>query len=151
MTKEFIGIVAIDENLGIGYENSILYSNSVDLKIFKSISSNLDSCIVGNTTYNSLPLKVRENRVFNIFTKNPTQKNHYNRIDNIPNGRHAVIGGSMIYNLFEKEISIWFVTIHKNKKDQVDTWLNEELYLNIILKRCLYIYEDKDILVKMYY
>ena len=151
MSKEFIGIVAIDENLGIGYNNSILYSNKIDLKIFKTISSHLNQCIVGNTTYNTLPKVVQKSRDFKIFTRQPTQQKHFNNKEEIPNGRYAVIGGSMIYKLFENDISTWFVTVHKNKANHVDTWLDQKLYENITSKRCLHIYEDEDILVKMYY
>lgn len=144
-------IVAIDSNLGIGYKGNILYSHPIDMALYKSLTLAIGNCIVGRKTFETLPNKAKENRVFSVLTRNPSQPYHISSLNDLKEKEYVVIGGSELYSMLEKDISKWFITTHKKESDQVDTWFNRELFERISSHRCLHIYEDVDVLIKMYY
>lgn len=114
----FTIIVAVDENNGIGLNNSIPFYIKDDLKYFKEITTKtyndikLNAVIMGYKTYNTLPYKKLQNRLNVVLTNNKDKifsqdiivkyslddalvyLNNLKIIENV-----FIIGGSQIYNL----------------------------------------------------
>ena len=139
----YSAIVAIDQNLGLGFKNNILFNNKIDMFIFNTFSKLINNCIVGRVTYEGLPTIVKNTRNLLIFSRN-----------NIPNlflNKYVIIGGSQIYKSFSSEISTWIITTHKYKSDNIDTYFDSSMYENIIKNNlCIELYEDEDITVHVY-
>lgn len=72
-------IVAVDQNMGIGYNNNLLARIPNDLKRFKEITTG-KTVIMGRKTYDSLPRKPLPNRVNVILTGKPTESEDENVI-----------------------------------------------------------------------
>ena len=109
-------IVAIDEEFGIGKDNSIPWHISEDLKNFKRLTTN-NICIMGRNTWVSLPSKFKPlpNRKNIIISKKFVEKPSYfvnfnevfltstlNEAISIskklfPNKEIYIIGGSKVY------------------------------------------------------
>lgn len=51
-------IIAVDNNLGIGYKNDLLFKDSIDLQRFKSITLN-NIVAMGRNTYESIPFPLQ--------------------------------------------------------------------------------------------
>lgn len=73
-------IVAVDENLGIGYNNELLCKISGDMKHFKELTKNKVN-VIGKRTFDSIPLSYR-NRIsmWIVFCSN-FEHNPYDRIN----------------------------------------------------------------------
>lgn len=152
---ELFSIVALDMNLGIGYRDKILYHNPIDMFIFREYSTIIQNCIVGRVTYNTLPTSLSKTRKFNIITRNQQIFNNAVCItnkDHLDQNKYVVIGGNEIYKMFSNSIKVWVITTHKNSAEYVDTYFNKEVYQNIQDNYLDFLlYEDEDILVKIYY
>jgi dihydrofolate reductase len=98
-------IVAHDENLVIGLNNSIPWKNKEDMRLFRDTTIN-NTVIMGRKTWDSLPKKPLANR-FNIVissqdfpnTNNTNYEKSFEEALNNPNiiGDVFIIGGSSIY------------------------------------------------------
>lgn len=152
---EYFAIVALDLNLGIGYKDQILYHNKTDLNIFKQYSTTIQNCIAGRVTFNTLPKALSKTRKFHIFTR--TQQSFDNAVcitnkDDLNQNKYVVVGGNEIYKMFSNDIKVWVITIHKKCAELVDTYFDSEVYQNIQDNFSDFLlYEDEDILVKIYY
>lgn len=137
-------IVAIDQNLGIGFENKILYHNPVDMFIFKTFSMLINNCLVGRVTYETLPPSVKNLRnLIPVSRSSPVV---------LTDQKYLVIGGSQIYSLFSNDIKVWIITTHKESSEIVDSFFCKKLYESIIKDfHSLELYEDEDILVEVYF
>lgn len=110
-------IVCVDNNYGIGRNNTIPWFYSKDLQIFKQLTSQLNSVVImGNNTYNSLPKKNKplKNRLNIVLTSKSLESTHKNLIyfndiisiliyleNNKKNINNVwVIGGESIYKQF---------------------------------------------------
>ena len=124
-------IVAYDENLGIGKENSLPWKLSDDLKIFKKVTEN-NYIVMGRKTFDSIgrPLPNRKNI---ILTRNNDFKNDkcliINNIKDIlnfakskPHYEIFIIGGAEIYNQFLSFADRLYITEVKTKLNDLDAF-----------------------------
>lgn len=118
-------IVAVDEKMGIGYDNHLLEAIPEDLKRFKSLTTG-HVVVMGRKTWDSLPNKPLPNRK-NIVISSQKQENFMttteclNYIKNIKDDVF-VIGGASIYRFFLPLANRIYITlIHKNFEN-VDTY-----------------------------
>jgi len=113
-------IVAVDNNLAIGYKNQLLCSISEDKKYFKKLTDG-KAVIMGRKTYESIgkSLQNRKNYVLTrdtnferdfIFTY--TDKNKLLEEVNILHRSEDifVIGGAEIYKLFFNDCDMFYIT-----------------------------------------
>jgi dihydrofolate reductase len=145
-------IAAVAENNAIGKDNKLLWHLKEDLQRFKKLTSG-HIIIVGENTYNSLPIKPLPNRTNIVITDNedfkPTgcyvahsikeaifEANKWQEIDFLPN-EIFIIGGAMIYEEFMKYAHMLYITkIHKEfeadrffpKIDEQWTLISEDLH-----------------------
>lgn len=114
-------IVCAAENNGIGYKNGLLFSIPPDMKFFRE--KTLGKVVVmGRSTLESFPGgKPLKNRVNIVLTRNRafsrdgvdavySYEEAMREISKYPSDDVFIIGGSEIYNLFEKDCSEAFVT-----------------------------------------
>ena len=159
-------IVCVDNNCGIGKNDTIPWKFTKDLKYFKDITvSKTDRSnivIMGNNTYNSIPfsykpLKDRINLVLSKST-NPTENItespiYFNDIiklflylDSIKNDINEVfvIGGKKIYDLFleYKLINKVYMTVIKNVDFNCDTFFEFDKYKKQFEFESSYIFND---------
>lgn len=134
-------IVAIDEDYGIGKDNSIPWHISEDLINFKKLTTN-NICIMGRNTWNSLPSKFqplpnRKNIIISKkFVEQPKYFTNFSEVflassleESIliskklwPDKEIYIIGGNKVYqeaidnNLIDK-----FIVTHIRAKHDTDT------------------------------
>lgn len=111
-------IVAVDEKMGIGYDNHLLETIPEDLKRFKDLTSG-HIVIMGRNTWESLPNKPLPNRK-NIVISSQKQENFMTSaeclkyIEDIKDDVF-VIGGASVYRFFlPLADKIYITLIHKN-------------------------------------
>lgn len=123
-------IAAVAENNAIGKDNKLIWHLKEDLQRFKKITSG-HIIIVGENTYNSLPIKPLPNRINIVITDkadfNPTDCYVVHSVeeaiseasilqmnDQIPD-EVIVIGGAKVYQDFMKYAHMLYITkIHKS-------------------------------------
>lgn len=118
-------IVAVDENWGIGYKNTLLVSIKEDMKFFRETTKG-KVVIMGRRTLESFPGgEPLKNRVNIVFTKNPRyEKEGTVAVHNLTELREAikeykeqeifVIGGGSVYKMLLPLCDTAYVTkIHK--------------------------------------
>lgn len=144
MSCNLFSIVALDMNLGLGYDNKILCHNPIDMFVFKTYSTYLKDCLVGRVTYNTLPQIVKQSRNLHVVS--------YQNVQNLTSiNNYLVIGGNQIYKLYKDDIKVWLITIHKREHNNVDTYFDKDMYQEIINNSFLLeIYEDDDISINTY-
>lgn len=117
-------IVAIDKNGIIGAKNKgLLWHSKKDLQWFKQQTLN-KTCVFGQTTYDTLPIKPLPNRTCVVLSRNPEQSDMHMSYDDVCNIEDKVIicGGAQVYKLFEQNIdTIWITTIDRcyNEDDPI--------------------------------
>lgn len=98
-------IVAVDENFGIGYQNSLLASIPEDLKHFKELTIN-NIIIMGRNTWESLPKKPLPDRCNIIISRELEVEDplvwvmHIDEIKNLltyAKDNFFIIGGAQLY------------------------------------------------------
>ena len=152
---EYFAIVALDLNQGIGYQNQILYHNKIDLNIFKQYSTYIQNCVVGRVTFDTLPKVLSKTRKFHIITRKEQSFDNAvcitNR-DNLNQNKYVVVGGNEIYKMFSEDVKVWVITTHKKHANLIDTYFDNKMYEKIISSnQSIELYEDEDILVKIYF
>lgn len=122
-------VVACNENMVIGKDNTIPWDVKEDLTMFQKLTKD-HIIIMGRKTYESLPIKPLKNRYNIVLTKNPekyqsnkenivftTQENLSNIIENQKKKwgeRVFIIGGSDIYRYFlDKCCKLHITIVHK--------------------------------------
>jgi dihydrofolate reductase len=115
-------IVAIAENNAIGKDNKLLWHISEDLKRFKRLTTG-HTVIMGENTYESLPVKPLPNRTNIVITHIPGKKfdncetvySIIEAIDRCPeNDECFVIGGGSVYKQFLEIANRLYITrVHK--------------------------------------
>ena len=153
---EYFAIVALDLNQGIGYKDQILFHNKMDLNIFKQYSTYIQNCIVGRVTYNTLPKVLGKTRKFHIITR--TEQIFDNDSVcitdkvNLDQNKYVIVGGNEIYKMFSQDVKVWVITTHKKHANLIDTYFDNKMYEKIISSnQSIELYEDEDILVKIYF
>jgi dihydrofolate reductase len=113
-------IVAVDENMAIGYKGDLLIKISSDLKYFKKITTG-HNVVMGRITYESLPgKKLLPNRTNIILTHVKSycvpgavmchcvdEVLHYAQNSDL---QTFIIGGQAIYNIFLPHIKKAYIT-----------------------------------------
>lgn len=118
-------IVAVDEKMGIGYDNHLLEAIPEDLKRFKSLTTG-HIVIMGRKTWDSLPNKPLPNRK-NIVISSQKQENFMttaeclNYIKDI-NDDVFVIGGASVYRFFLPLANRIYITLNHKNFENVDTY-----------------------------
>ena len=117
-------IVAYDQCLTIGDNNTLPWSIPEDLKHFAKLTQN-SVVIMGRKTYDSIPNAPLKNRINIVLTKNPNESTNklviytdysslFKILDNYPNMKKFVIGGSEIYKLLFDNCNVFHVTLVHN-------------------------------------
>ena len=118
-------IVAVDEKMGIGYDNHLLEAIPEDLKRFKSLTTG-HVVVMGRKTWDSLPNKPLPNRK-NIVISSQKQENFMttaeclNYIKNIKDDVF-VIGGASVYRFFLPLANRIYITLNHKNFENVDTY-----------------------------
>lgn len=118
-------IVAVDEKMGIGYNNHLLEAIPEDLKRFKSLTTG-HTVVMGRKTWDSLPNKPLPNRK-NIVISSQKQENFMttteclNYIKNI-NDDVFIIGGASVYRFFLPLANRIYITLNHKNFENVDTY-----------------------------
>lgn len=121
-------------------DGTIPFRNSNDMKFFRSMTMN-KKCIVGRVTAETLPpLKGRELIVMSRARP----------IDvNTDDGDIIIIGGKMIYELFEDVADVVYHTIFKSP---IESMPGDVIYTyDPTGKSCAIMYEDDDIVIHKYF
>jgi hypothetical protein len=54
--------------------------------------------------------------------------------------------------MFSQDVKVWVITIHKKHANLIDTYFDNKMYEKIIShNQSIELYEDEDILVKIYF
>lgn len=154
-TKKVYAILAIDGNNGIGYQNKILFKNTMDMYIFKYFTKQIYSCVVGKTTFKDLPKIIQKTRKIYVLSKTETFDDvitikNITDIEKIETDSIVVIGGAKIYESFAPFIDMWLITTFKSKADLVDTYLSDTVINTYSNKLKITIYEDEEIQVNLF-
>ncbi len=144
--NDIAAILAVDKNLGLGYKNNILFKNSTDMSYFSTISKQYYYCVVGRKTAESLDFKLK-NRELLVLSKNSSISKEY-ILKNYP--QFIVIGGNEIYSLFKNEITTWYVTVFNNAAENVDVYLNNDIYSLILTYSSQVLYKDEELTILKY-
>ena len=138
-------IVAMCDNNGIGYKNSLPWKNSEDLKRFAKLTkgNGKNAIVMGRKTWESLPnkpLKERHNIVISKSSSNTLGDKMFSDIDKVYNYCEEskfeniwIIGGESIYRYFicKKYISEIHITKIQGNYE-CDTFFPETNISNII-------------------
>lgn len=98
-------IAAVDRNLGIGFENKLLFWLPNDLKRFKALTTG-NTIIMGRKTFESLPKGALPNRRNIVLSTNPDTRcdgaevysTLYEALQNCNNNEMVyIIGGASVY------------------------------------------------------
>ena len=153
-------IVAIDENYGIGKENSIPWNLPGDLKHFRDIttSKKRNVVIMGRKTWESIPVKFRplKDRINIVITSQKTDFTVYQNTFSFPSLKVAIqyvqdnyyklklqdtyiIGGEMIYkDIFQVvHINNIYLTRVYGKFDCEKTFMDKKSFYEKIKEYCL--------------
>ena len=124
-------IVAIDNNLGIGYNNQLLEYIPKDIRFFQEKTMN-NIVIMGRKTYESLPYKPLPNRLNIVisntqtgFEKDTMFMTYEECIKNIKSKQIEnafIIGGETIYKLFLPYCNKILLTHIYNTHEKVDSY-----------------------------
>lgn len=127
-------ICAIDEDNGIGKDNSIPWYNPSDLRFFKSFTIN-KIVVMGKNTWISLPKKPLPQRINVVISSSAdfaiTPDKIFSNLDLALSSLHSehpkkeivIIGGSQLYKSAEPYIDEFVIT-HVTGSHDCDTFLN---------------------------
>jgi dihydrofolate reductase len=122
-SKNITIIAAVAENNIIGGDNKLLWHISADLKRFKKLTTG-HTIVMGNKTFQSLPVRPLPNRTNIVLTRNRSLKiencimaySLEEALDKMDSeGENFVIGGGNIYSAFLPLAQKLFITrVHKS-------------------------------------
>ena len=118
--KEVIHIVAVDENMGIGKDNKLLYSIPKDLTYFRETTLG-HSLLCGRKTYDSFP-KPLDRRTVNYITRNGGDSGY----DILKDGLSSAVRNSNLLNT-DKIFIVGGASLYEQTADIVDTLLITEI------------------------
>lgn len=144
--NDIAAILAVDKNLGLGYKNNILFKNSTDMSYFSTISKQYFYCAVGRKTAESLNFKLKDRELL-VLSKNSSFSKEY-ILKNYP--KFIVIGGNEIYSLFKNEITTWYLTVFNDAAEDVDVYLNNDIYSLILTYSSQVLYKDEELTILKY-
>ena len=121
-------IAAVDENLGIGYNNKLLVYLSEDLNRFKEITMG-KNIVMGRKTFESLPKGPLKERKHIVLTRDKDFEfdgvDVYNSVKDLLNSKLEeiiVIGGEQIYNQFINYAQTLYITEIFHKFELVNAY-----------------------------
>ena len=148
-------IMAVDSELGIGKDGKIPWHSKEDFKWFKSQTINT-TVVMGRKTFESLDSKPLPNRRNIVLTTGELIEgvecchNKKDLLETVEGWETWIIGGSEIYDLFQGDISEFYVS-HFTKKYDCDTHLNAELFRKISFLKSEVIATHEEFKIKKYY
>ena len=119
-SKEIIHIVAVDENMGIGKDNKLLYSIPNDLTYFRETTLG-HSLLCGRKTYDSFP-KPLDRRIVQCITRNGGESSY----DILVDGLSSAVRNSNLLNT-DKIFIVGGASLYEQTADIVDTLLITEI------------------------
>lgn len=134
-------VVAVDKNLGIGYEDGLLFRVKEDMQHFKNTTTD-GVMIMGRKTHFSMANgKALPNRIHIVLStqdyKNCENVYYVKNVDeaielaNSFDKEIYVVGGNTIYNLFIPFIKEVILTEFNDEAEHVDTYLSKDIYENL--------------------
>ncbi len=147
------GIVAYDNNRAIGKNNELPWKLKDDLKHFKNVTKN-SIVIMGRKTYESIgkPLSGRINIVLSktlnvkhldvLICRNKSEV--LDKLSDYPYKDVFVIGGQQIYDLFEDEIQMMYVTEVKCDIKEPDAFFDINLDKYKIIDDKMYLRNEEN-------
>ena len=121
--KEIIHIVAVDENMGIGKDNKLLYSIPKDLQYFRENTLG-HSLLCGRKTYESFP-KPLDRRIVQVVA-NRSKYKRYALEDGLIEGLYSAKCNSDLLNT-DKIFIVGGASLYEQTADVVDTLLITEI------------------------
>lgn len=128
--KEIIHIVAVDENMGIGRDNKLLYSIHNDIKYFRDTTLG-HSLLCGRNTYDSFP-KPLDRRIVQCITRNGGESSHDILVDGLYDAVHNshllntdkifIVGGASLYEQTADIVDTLLITEIKSSDKEADTF-----------------------------
>ncbi|WP_408939218.1 dihydrofolate reductase (plasmid) [Enterobacter hormaechei] len=123
-----VGVVAVDEEWGIGKGNAMPWYNKADFKWFKAATEG-NSVVMGNNTWDSLPVKPLPKRKNYVLTggKEPLGASKATgTIKGMEGDIKCVIGGLGAFKHYIDEIDIFLISRIKGKHD-CDVFFDKDL------------------------
>lgn len=128
--SKIIIIAAVDQNMGIGYKNKLLFKVREDLKRFKELTTNR-TVLMGRKTFESLPNGALPNRRNIVLSSNPDYRCEgaevFNTLDEAL--KHCaddesvfIIGGGEVYKQALPLADEMYLTAINKASDNVDTY-----------------------------
>ncbi len=123
-------IAAVDQNMGIGFKNKLLYWLPNDLKHFKALTTG-HTIIMGRRTFESLPKGALPNRRNIVLSSNTTIKypgaevfsSLEEVLENCQANEHLyVIGGESVYRQAINLVDTLYLTEIDGKAQNVDAY-----------------------------
>lgn len=123
-------IAAVDQNMGIGFQNQLLYWLPNDLKHFKSLTTG-HTIVMGRKTFESLPKGALPNRRNIVLTSDKTAQypgadtfsSLEEVIDNCQKDEHLfIIGGESVYRQAINLANTLYLTEIDGKAGDVDAY-----------------------------
>lgn len=114
-----VGVVAVDEEWGIGKGNSMPWYNKADFRWFKEATEG-NSVIMGKNTWDSLPVKPLPKRNNYVLTSGLEPLGAHkatNTIKGMEGDIKCVIGGLGAFKHYIDEIDIFLISRIKGKHD----------------------------------
>ncbi|MFV0484314.1 MAG: dihydrofolate reductase [Bacteroidales bacterium] len=127
---EIIMICAVDNNMGIGKDNDMLFYISEDLKRFKQLTSG-QAVVMGRKCWESLPKRPLPNRENIVMTTNTDYKCEggilANSVEQVlamtkDTDKVFIIGGAQIYKLFMPYATSLLITEIDNSSKDADVF-----------------------------
>lgn len=112
-----VGVVAVDDNWGIGKNNSMPWYNKSDFKWFKSVTQG-NAVVMGRNTWDSLPVKPLPNRDNYVLTSDLRALEGFkvkHPSEGIGNQIKCVIGGLKTFKHYIDEIDMFLVSRIRGK------------------------------------
>ena len=130
--KEVIHMVAVDENMGIGKDNKLLYSIPNDIKYFRDTTLG-HSLLCGRNTYDGFP-KPLDRRIVRCITRNGGESSNDILVDGLYDAVHNshllntdkifIVGGASLYEQTADIVDTLLITEIKSSDKEADTFYN---------------------------
>lgn len=140
-----VGVVAVDEEWGIGRGNAMPWYNKADFKWFKAATEG-NSVIMGRNTWDSLPVKPLPKRKNYVLTSGKEPLESFKATDTIEGmegGVKCVIGGLGAFKHYIDEVDIFLISRIKGKHD-CDVFFDRGLLNRFSFWRSIHLGEGED-------
>ena len=128
--KKVIHMVAVDENMGIGKDNKLLYAIPNDIKYFRDTTLG-HSLLCGRNTYDGFP-KPLDRRIVRCITRNGGESSNDILVDGLYDAVHNshllntdkifIVGGASLYEQTADIVDTLLITEIKSSDKEADTF-----------------------------